>query len=279
MGLRDRLYQQGMREDAAEIGKSSGFVAVAPLVVRECDETGLDDEAAATDPNLIEVGRSQEPILVQYAMNADPFDRKTALWVLGRCAWEDATRWLSEFETKGLTAGPNLWIAVSLDYSLGMGATRKLLNFCGSMNRLDRFEKWLLDFAPNAEAEPWAHWWGKCPPALARKRIVRAVDRLHRAAKLDSLAPRDAAPPDAVRPVDCLPMPEVLRRICERLIRAKKQGELTSEMQRFAWQEVRGYAKALDRQRRRRPVLVKLARLLLPREMRHPEAALVRRAA
>jgi hypothetical protein len=282
MGLRDRLYQQGMREDAAEIGKSSGFVAVAPLVVRECDETGLDDEACASDAVLIETGRSQEPILVQYGITpggADPFDRKTALWVLGKCAFDDATRWLSEFGTKGLVAGPALWLAISLDYSLGNGAARKLLSFAGSMERFDRFDKWLLDFAPSAEVEPWAHWWGRCPPALARKRIVRVVRRLESARALGSLDPRDVPPPAATLPADCRPMPEVLRRICERLIRARKAGTLTPEMQEFAHAEIKGYARTLDRQRRRRPVLVKLARLLLPREMRHPEAALVRRAA
>lgn len=270
--LRENLYQQGMTEDAAALGAACGFVAVSPLIVRECDETGLDDEAVASDANLIEAGRSQEPLLVQYAMDADPFDRLTALWVLGRCAFEDAVRWLSEFPA--LVPGPDLWLAVNLDYSLGTGATRRLLRYAESTGGGGgSLAEWVTDFAPQAVEDPFRRWWGKAKPEKVQQRLVRQVRRIRDAAVLGSLDARDVPPPPETRPPGCSPMPEFLRRICARLIAARKAGNLTPELQKQAHAEVRAYARTLDRARRARPLIVRAAIRLLPLVPRHADAA------
>jgi hypothetical protein len=281
--LRAALLRQGWTEDAAEIGKYSGFVAVAPLVERECRETGLDDEAVAGDADLIESGRSQEPLAVQYRMNADPFDRRTALWVLGRCAWEDATRWLAEFAW--LLPGPDLWLAVAYDYSLGTGATRNLLRQAQSEGAGGwSLGAWVTQFVPAAIKPPFANWWGRAKPAKVQDRLLREVRCLKDAATIGPLETRCSggewvAPPPAELPPGCAPMPAALRTICERLISLRKRGLLTHDDNVEAWTQVRAYARTLDRARRQRPRLVRVAAAVLPRFSRHPEAALDRRLA
>lgn len=276
--LREQLYRDGMRECGPGIARHCGFHAVAPLVVRLEDETGGDEEAVASDADLIESGLSQEPILVQYRMGADPFDRATALWVLGRCAWEDATRWLAEFPW--LEPGPDLWLAVGLDYSLGTGATRRLLLYAGSCSvEPGRLMPWVEEFAPEAARAPFQGWWGRAKPSKVVMRLKRQVRRIRDAGEIGSLEPRDAPPPAVVLPAGYAPMPEALRRICKRLIALRKLGALTPEEQRKAHATVKAYAKTLDRQRRRRPLLVAVAAKLVSRVPRHPEAALLRRAA
>lgn len=292
MGLRDKLYQDGMREYGPGVAKHCGFVAVEPIIVRAQDETGGDIEAVATDAVLCESGYSQEPILVAHKMGADPFDKGAALWVLGRCAWEDATRWLSEFPW--IVPGPDLWVCVNLDYSLGTDALRRLLNYAQTAGSVSgSLCEWLEEFAPEAVNEPFCRWWGRASPAKVAQRIPRQVRRIRDAAKLGSLAPRTySAAPSATLPAGCAPMPEVLQSICRRILRAQRVlNRATTDAEkaeakaalRVVYEAthaaVRGYARTLDRARRRRPLLVKLARLLLPREMRHPEAAVGRRAA
>ena len=276
--LRSELYKVGMRRYGATLGQHCGFVAVSPLVVRLCDETGMDCNAVATDPVLIESGLSQEPLRVQWTMGADPFDPWSALWVLGRCAFEDAERYLSEFQTAGLKPGPSLWLAVSLDYSLGGGATKRVLRLAASMNSLDRLPAWVQNFAIEATREPFNHWWGRCNPALAGKRLLRAVRRLNDAAALGSLDVRDAGAPSDVLPDGCAPMPEALSRLCVRLERLRKQGELTSDEQRAAWTFVRGYART-RKAAAKLPAVAWLASKMLRRVERHPDAAAVRRVA
>lgn len=292
MGLHSALYDEGMREFGPGVAVHSGFVAVSPLIVRAADETGNDLEAVATDEDLCESGYSQEPIIVQFKMGADPFDKAAQMWVIGRCAWEDATRWLSEFPW--ITPGPDLWVCVNLDYSIGTPALRRLLRYAASAGAMGAdLCAWLLDFAPDAVKEPFCRWWGRANPKKVAIRIPRQVNRVKVAAQYGSLAPRlDATPPSATLPAGCAPMPDSLKAICRRILaaqrvvnRAKTDAEKAEAkaMLRVVYDEthaqVRGYARALDRQRRRRPVLVKLARLILPREMRHPEAAVARRAA
>lgn len=276
--LRQQLYRDGMREFGPALAQHCGFHAVAPLVVRLEDETGGDVEAVASDAALIESGLSQEPILVQYRMGADPFDRRAALWVLGRCAWEDATRWLAEFPW--IEPGPDLWLAVGLDYSLGTGATRRLLRYAPTGGaEAGRLMDWVEEFAPEAEAEPFAHWWGRAKPSKVVQRLRRQVNRIRVAGEIGSLEPRDAPPPSEALPAGYAPMPDALARICRRLITLRRNGELTTEEQARAHATVRAYAKTLDRQRRRRPLLVAVAAKLVSRIPRHPEAALLRRAA
>lgn len=276
--LREQLYRDGMREFGPAIAGHCGFHAVAPLVVRLEDETGGDVEAVASDADLIESGLSQEPILVQYKMGADPFDRATALWVLGRCAWEDATRWLAEFPW--IEPGPDLWLAVGLDYSLGTGATRRLLRYATSCEvEPGQLMPWVVEFAPEAEAPPFCGWWGRAKPSKVVMRLERQVRRIRDAGEIGSLEPRDMGAPDDSLPAGYAPMPEALVRICRRLIALRKLGSLTPEEQKKAHATVKAYAKTLDRQRRRRPLLVAVAAKLLPRVPRHPEAAVVRRAA
>ncbi len=276
--LRSELYKVGMQRYGATLGQHCGFVALSPLVVRLCDETGMDCNAVATDPVLIESGLSQEPLRVQWQMGADPFDPWSALWVLGRCAFEDATRYLAEFETHGLTAGPSLWLAVNLDYSIGSGATMRVLRLAASMNSLGGLPKWVENFACEATREPFAHWWGRCDPALAEKRLLRAVRRLNDAATLGSLDPRDAGAPSELLPAGYSPMPEVLSRICVRLERLRREGELTTDEYRAAWRTVRAYARTREASAKL-PTVAWLAAKTVRRVQRHPDAASVRRAA
>jgi hypothetical protein len=276
--LREQLYRDGMREFGPGLSAHCGFVAVAPLVIRLEDETGGDVEAVASDANLIESGLSQEPLLVQYKMGAHPFDRSTALWVLGRCAWEDATRWLAEFPW--LQPGPDLWWAVGADYSLGTGATRRVLRHAATCNvEPGRLMDWVEEWAPEAEAEPYRNWWGRAKPAKVVLRLKRQVRRIRDAGEIGSLEPRDMGAPDESLPAGYAPMPDALVKVCRRLIALRKLGSLTHEEQARAHATVKAYAKTLDRQRRRRPLLVAVAAKLLPRVPRHPEAAVVRRAA
>lgn len=276
--LREQLYRDGMREFGPGLSPHCGFHAVAPLVVRLEDETGGDPEAVASDAALIESGLSQEPLLVQYLMGADPFDRATALWVLGRCAWEDATRWLAEFPW--LEPGPDLWLAVGLDYSLGTGATRRLLRYAPTADaEPGKLLDWTEAWAPEAEAPPFCSWWGRAKPSKVVQRLRRQVNRIRAAGELGSLEPRDAPPPSESLPAGYAPMPEAMVKVCRRLIALRKLGALTPEEQKRAHATVKAYAKTLDRQRRRHPILVAVAAKLLPRVPRHPEAALLRRAA
>lgn len=276
--LRQQLYRDGMREFGPALAQHCGFVAVAPLIVRLEDETGGDVEAVASDAALIESGLSQEPLLVQYRMGAHPFDRSAALWVLGRCAFEDATRWLAEFPW--IQPGPDLWLAVGLDYSLGTGATRNLLRHAAACNvEAGRLNQWVEAWAPEAEAPPFCSWWGRAKPSKVVMRLERQVRRIREAGEIGSLEPRDMGAPSESLPPGYAPMPDALVRVCRRLIALRKRGALTPEEQARAHATVRAYARALDRQRRRRPLMVAVAAKLVRRVPRHPEAALLRRAA
>jgi hypothetical protein len=148
------------------------------------------------------------------------------------------------------------------------------------MHSLDRLPSWVENFAIEATREPFAHWWGRCDPVLAGKRLVRAVRRLNSAAELGSLAPRigdDVEAPSDVLPVGYAPMPESLTRLCVRLERLRKQGELTSDEQKAAWTFVRAYART-RKASAKLPKIAWLASKLLRRVERHPEAAAARRA-
>ncbi len=277
--LRAELYRALLLRDGETLARWTGFVPVYPLIVREADETGGDVEAVAGDAGLIESGLSQEPILVQHAMDVDPFDRMAALWTLGRCAWEDATRWLLEFPA--LVIGPDLWLAVGLDYSLGTGATRRLLRYAQTAGGGGgSLAEWVRDFAPDATKPPFSRWWGRAKPTKVRARLLRQVRRLNDAASLGSLEARDAPPPPVNAPDGCAPMPAPLVAICERLVALRKRGTLNADDQQLAWRQVRAWARGLKRQRAPRPKLSLAARLCLaftPLGARHPEAATARR--
>lgn len=282
---RFKLYRDGMARHGATLGQWCGFVAVSPLIVRMVDETQLKENAVATDPRLIECGLSQEPLSVYHDIpekGADPFDRATSLYVLGRCAYEDATRWLSAFPWLAHDGNADaLWCATNLDYSLGTKATGRVLNVVreclgGHGDVLTFLDLWAKE--ENPKRAPYNRWWGKADPGLVCVRISRQVRRIRDAAQVGSLAIRQADPPPELLPANCRPMPDELNRICDRLAKLRKQLTITADDYEQAWREVRAYART-RKPSAPLPIGIKLAAWFQPREMRHPEAAADRRVA
>lgn len=259
MGALD-IARKADRVHGPTLERNRGFVPRALLVYWIAQETGWDRLAVSTDRYLIEVGWSQVPLARARDLGADPFDCFGACWIAGLEAIKDAAYWRGETTDDPerhrvglwlLRSDRNLWWVIQMDYSIGTGALRHVLN-C-AISRAEANHRGPADNGLLAEVLDWmrvtdlslpvhARHWGRQSPEQIVKRIKKHVVWIDESAKL---GPLDDAPPGddppASRPAWIAPFPQDLVRpanVCALGQRA------TKEQHEAAWKAVRAYRDA-----------------------------------
>lgn len=248
------------RAHGPTLDRNRGFVPLALLLYWIAKETGWDRLAVSSDRYLIEVGWSQVPLARARDLGADPFDCFGACWIAGLEALRDAAYWRGENTDDPerhrvglwlLHADRNLWWTIQMDYSIGTGALRHVLN-C-AIARAEANHRGPDDRGLMAEALDWirvadlalpihARHWGRQTPEQIRARCRKHKTWTEEAAKLGPIddAPSGGDPPPS-RPSWVPPFPPELVRpanVCALGSRA------TAEQHEAAWAVVRAYAKA-----------------------------------
>jgi len=237
-----------------------GFVPLALHLYWIAKETGWDRLAVSSDRHLIEVGWSQVPLARARDLGADPFDCFGACWIAGLEALRDAAYWRAETsddpERRRIGAwlqhaDRSLWWVIQMDYSIGTGGLRHVLN-C-TVSRAEANGRGPADRGLLAEALDWlrvtdisrtvhTRHWGRQKPEQIRSRMLKHRDWTEEAAKLgpidDSTAGGD---PPSVRPSWVAPFPPELVRPANVCALGKRA---TAEQHEAAWKAVRAYAKA-----------------------------------
>lgn len=239
------------------------FVPRALLLYWIAKETGWDRLAVSSDRYLIEVGWGQLPLARARALGADPFNVFGACWLACVEILHDAAHWRAaesddpERRRIGswlLRADRNLWWVVQMDYSIGTGALRHVLN-C-AISRAEANHRTPSDLGLMAEALDWlrvtdialpvhARHWGRQKPEQIAARMRKHKAWTEEAAKLGPIddAPAGGEPPTE-RPSFVPPFPAELVRpanVCALGSRA------TAEQHEAAWKAVRAYR---DKRRR-----------------------------
>jgi hypothetical protein len=253
MGLRDDTdLWLGENRDLVEVYRGevpAGLVGA--LIVSETGKEDGGDWSVSADHDLVESGRSQEPLFVAWRHCIDPFNREAGIWLRCKVFLDDA-RWLRK-DYPGLfrELGRDLWWGVLLRYSIGKSALRHVIE-CTTARMRRHAAEGLPVNAFVEEAIAWAkrtdlalpqhkRFWGKQSPAKILERITggKHLRRLDVAQALGGLTPMPGGEPPAEAPPHLPIFPS-------KLVGAARVGadpDASHEDRYAAWQVTRAYAK------------------------------------
>lgn len=240
-----------------------------------CAETAGDRLAVSTDKKLVEMGWPQAPIARAFRMNVDPFHTYGGLWCACLEALEDAAHWRAagsdDLQRQKIgrwleRADSNLWWVIQMDYSIGTGALRWVLQ--RSIAWAEGKGRGPADRGLMTEAIDWGErtdlgseqnrgHWGRQSPAIILKRLLKHRVWIVEAAKMGTLD--DAAPgaePTEQRPSNAPAFPPELIPNAKIAARNSSQEDLVA-----SWREILAYR---NRRRRREyapkaPVVARIA--------------------
>jgi len=179
-----------------------------------CAETAGDRLAVSTDKKLVEMGWPQAPIARARRMDVDPFHTYGGLWCACLEALEDAAHWRAagsdDLQRQKIgrwlaRSDSNLWWVIQMDYSIGTGALRWVLQ--RAIARAETQGRGPDNRGLMAEAIDWGErtdlgseqnrgHWGRQSPEIILKRLLKHRVWIVEAAKMGPLddAPAGAEP-------------------------------------------------------------------------------------
>lgn len=243
------------------LDRHRGFVPAPLLAHWFAAETGCDRLAVSSDRKLIEVGWSQVPLARARELWCDPFDAEGACWIAGYEAILDAARWRAVDSPDPIRRDIGRWLVQSdrnlyyvceLDYSIGTGALRHVLQCTiahaaangrgpGDLGLMTEVVEWSV--ATDLALPLHSRHWGRQTPEQVGSRILKHRDWMREAALVGPIDdPPPGEMPGIARPVGVAPFPAELvpaAKVCAR--------ESTAGERQKAWKAVQAYAAARRR--------------------------------